>query len=66
MEDGYNGYLFKMGNVEELVEKIRLMDSDSGVRELGNNSRRRFEERFISEKHYEKLLNVFKSVLKTG
>ena len=65
VEDGYNGYLFKTGNVTELVEKIRLMDRDDKVWEMGNNSHLRFEERFTAEKHYMKLLKVFKSVLKT-
>lgn len=63
VEDGYNGYLFKMGNVEELAEKICLMDSDKRVLEMGNNSRHRFEERFMSERHYRVLTDVFHSVL---
>lgn len=62
VEDGYNGYLFEMGNVEEIVEKIQRMDSDERVREMGSNSRNRFEERFMAEKHYEALMEVFRSV----
>lgn len=63
VEDGYNGYLFEPGNVEELVEKIRSLDSDERVLELGNNSRQRFEEKFMAEKHYEALMGVFRNVI---
>lgn len=66
VEDGYNGYLFETGNAKELIERIRLMDSDDRVREMGNNSRHRFEERFIAEKHYQALMEVFRYVVQTG
>lgn len=63
VEDGFNGYLFAMGNAEELAEKVRLLDSDDRVREMGGNSRRLFEEKFGAEKHYEALMEVFRAVL---
>ncbi len=60
--DGHNGYLFEPGSAEELAEKIRLLDSADRVREMGNNSYCRFEEKFMAEKHYEALMAVFQSV----
>ncbi len=63
VEDGWNGYLFEPGNADELVEKIRLLDSDDKVKEQGHNSRIRFEERFMAEEHYEALMRLFRDVL---
>lgn len=63
VEDGYNGYLFKKGDAEELAEKIRLMDCDDTVRKLGNNSRLIFQEKFSMERHYATLMDVFKNAV---
>ena len=66
VEDGCNGYLFTVGSAEELAEKIRLLDSDDRLLEMGSNSRRRFEEKFGVERHYEVLMEVFRFVTQVG
>lgn len=60
--DGYNGYLFKPGDVVEMTEKIRLFDDDKIVRIFGENSREQLEKKFSQEEHYNKLISIFESV----
>lgn len=62
--DGENGYLFEPGNVQELVKKIKQFDEDETVKVMGANSRKRLEERFAPDKHYDTLIKVFDKVMK--
>ncbi|MCD7811604.1 MAG: glycosyltransferase [Ruminococcus sp.] len=62
VEDGVNGYLFEAGNAEQLAEKIKLLDDDKKVVNMGVNSRRKLEDRFAPEKHYQTLISLFESV----
>lgn len=57
--DGVNGYLFEAGNIEQLAEKIQLLDNDVLVEKMGTNSYRRLEECFSPEAHYKTLMSVF-------
>ena len=61
--DGVNGYLFDPYNPDELVEKIKMLDDDKLVIEMGNNSRKRLEDRFSPKTHYDSLLNIFNSLV---
>lgn len=60
--DGLNGYLFKPGDAVELARKIRLLDDDKRVSEMGVNSRSRLEDRFAPGAHYAALIDLFKKV----
>ncbi len=60
--DGVNGYLFKPGDPRELCEKIKLLDDDDLVKEMGSASRSRLEECFAPETHYDALLSIFNKV----
>ena len=60
--DGVNGYLFKPGDPGELCKKIKLLDDDDLVKEMGSASRSRLEERFAPKTHYDALLNIFNRV----
>ena len=64
--DEYNGYLFDPYSVDELVEKIKLLDDMELVKKMGNNSRKLLEEKFAPEKHYEALFNIFSQVVSKG
>lgn len=57
-----NGYLFESANVDDLVEKIKLLDDDNRVRDMGANSRLRLETKFSPEEHYNALMKVFETV----
>ncbi|MCD7843650.1 MAG: glycosyltransferase family 4 protein, partial [Clostridiales bacterium] len=63
VEDGVNGYLFEAGNAEQLAEKIKLLDDDRKVNVMGVNSRRKLEDRFAPEKHYQALMELFESLI---
>ena len=57
--DGYNGYLVKKNNAEDLAEKaIRLIENPELVKEMGKNSRKFAEENFDSKKINEIIFNI--------
>ena len=60
--DGVNGYLFKPADAHELCEKITLLDDDSLVEKMGVESRKRLENRFAPQTHYNTLMKVFNRV----
>jgi glycosyltransferase involved in cell wall biosynthesis len=61
--DGFNGYLFEVGNEKQLAEKIKQFDDTELVKIMGANSRSRLEERFAPKAHYNALMDVFRSVV---
>lgn len=63
VEDSKNGYLFEAGNVEQLVEKIKLLDDDKRVEAMGMESKSKLEDRFSSEKHYSALVEIFNDLV---
>lgn len=64
--DGFNGYLFEPGNVQELAEKIKKLDDDEIVQKYGANSRSRLENRFSPNRHYDALIKVYGAVTQGG
>ena len=62
--DGYNGYLFNPYNVNEMIEKIKILDDDAKVQKMGANSYTKLEEDFSSEVHYNLLIDIFLSIIK--
>ena len=62
--DGVNGYLFDPYNPDELVEKIKLLDDEELVVEMGMNSRKRLDDRFAPKTHYNSLLHIFEKLVK--
>lgn len=64
VEDEVNGYLFEAGNAKHLAEIIRLLDEDEKIRIMGAISRKKLEDKFSSEKHYEALINLFNGLVK--
>lgn len=60
--DGENGYLFKPGDPEDLANKIRMLDDDEKIIKMGVKSRRRLEDKFAPQTHYNALMKVFNSV----
>jgi glycosyltransferase involved in cell wall biosynthesis len=64
VKDKYNGYLFEPGNEKSLVEKIKLLDNDDLLLEMGKNSFSQLKDKFSTEKHYESLIELFNNVQK--
>ena len=57
------GLTFEPGNVEDLREKIGYMVSNpEKVIEMGKNARRFVEQELNAEKHYERLIAIYKLV----
>lgn len=57
--DGYNGYLFHPGNVNNLVEKIVLFDDNLLVSKMGKNSNKILNESYSKEIHYNNVIDLF-------
>ena len=67
IEDGKTGFLFEMGNVEELREKIIYLWRDKELKiEMGKEARKKAEEKFSLEKHCEELLQIYKKLLQSN
>ena len=66
IEDGKNGFLFELGNVEQLKEKILKMDNDDLVRKIGENNVETLKENYSLDKHYKNLINIFNELLQNS
>ena len=64
VSDGENGYLFEPSNVEDLIKKIKMLDDDILVKKMGQASRKRLENRFAPQSHYETLMKIFNEAVK--
>jgi len=63
IKDGYNGFLCKSKDPKDLARAInKALNSD--ISRLGKNSRRLVEEKFTLKKITDKVLEVYKSVIK--
>jgi len=64
IEDGKTGFLFEMGNVNELAAKIELLSTqpDLGVK-MGQAARRKIKNEYSLEDHCEGVLKIYKDVI---
>ena len=60
---GENGFLFEPENVIELMDRIRCLEDDELVVEMGRKSRNILENRFAPKNHYDSLFSLFEEVL---
>lgn len=64
VKDGKTGFLFKSGNMEDCIEKVKkLWNNPSFYREMGKNAREYVENHFGPEEHYEKLMDIYKMAI---
>lgn len=64
VKDGFNGFLFEPGNVEDMANKIsKLWNNPELCRKLGKNAREYAEKNFGPEEHYEKLMKIYKKAI---
>ncbi len=62
--DDETGYLFESGNVEDLRSKIQeLIGNPSKMEKMGREARRRVEQKWNEEIHYNKLMKIYESVM---
>jgi glycosyltransferase involved in cell wall biosynthesis len=65
--DGDTGFLFEMGSVYDLSEKIKKAESvkDEEYYRLSMNARKFADEHFSEESHYSSLLSIYMEVIKS-
>ena len=59
IENGKNGFLFEIENIDQIVDNILKMDDEKLVIELGKNNLDAIEERYSVQKHYSRLIKLF-------
>ncbi|MCI9078405.1 MAG: glycosyltransferase family 4 protein [Lachnospiraceae bacterium] len=63
IEDGFNGYKIRLGDIDGFVRKIRkLWSSPEECRKLGNNARRDYEMKYMPEDNYSQLMKIYKKM----
>jgi len=64
IDAGKTGFLFEMGNIKELAEKMMLLANDKSLRQkLGKNARQKLENEYSLTDHCQKLENIYKGLL---
>ena len=64
IKDDFNGYTFEAGNIADLKEKIEfLFNNPEKIKQLGQNALEFVRQNFNQEKHYQKLMEIYRSVL---
>lgn len=66
IDEGKDGLTFEAGNAEDLANKIRTLKSYSQLqlKKIAHYARNKIEQRFSSEQHYEKLMQIYRGVIK--
>lgn len=66
VENNYNGLLFKSGDKDDLIDKIKKLDDDSIIETMGKNSNQQLMNKFSKEKHYKNLIELFENLVRRG
>ncbi|ACN15630.1 putative lipopolysaccharide N-acetyl-glycoaminyltransferase [Desulforapulum autotrophicum HRM2] len=65
IEDGETGFLFEMGNIEELAKKMNILANDKNLRrKFGKAARLKVEIEYDLEKHCTELESIYKKLIK--
>jgi glycosyltransferase involved in cell wall biosynthesis len=65
IDDQVNGLYVKPGDVQDLIEKIELINTQPSLaNSLGRNARREYEEKYTPEKNYDQLLTIYEQVIR--
>ena len=63
IRDGTDGYLFEPKSVEQLGEFCLKLSTRRRAQDMGHNARKHVEANFSKTAHYQKIMDVYKSVL---
>jgi len=64
VESGEDGFIVERGSIDDLVQKLKVMGSDSLVRSMGREAHRRYwEAPWTPENHVIELMRVYNDVL---
>lgn len=66
VEDGKNGYLFDVGDINSLINLLKWFSkaSERDLKKMGSFSRKIIENNFLREKSYKKIISIYKSLNK--
>ena len=64
VNDKVNGLLFSPGNIEDLADKIKMIENTEMLESLGHNSRHTYCNKYSEQKHYRRLTRLFEKVVK--
>lgn len=63
IEDGYNGYKVRLGDVDGFVNRIKkLWNMPDECMKFGNNARRDYEMKYMPEDNYKQLIDIYKEL----
>lgn len=63
VEDGKNGFLFPKGDHAQLAQRVLLLAEDPQMRkQMGRESRRRYESYFTPEKYGKRMIDAFEQI----
>ena len=64
IEDGRTGFLFEMGNVGELAEKMKILTQNKKMRvEYGKAARKKLDAEYALVRHCKGLLGIYDELL---
>lgn len=64
VDDSVNGFLFKPGDVNDLVGKIKYLSNNKNkALDMGENGRRKVLQNYSPQVHYEKILKVYQNLI---
>ena len=62
--DEYNGYKVELNNINEFVNKVEFLYKNKNKSILmGKNARKEYEKKYMPKENYERLIDIYKSVL---
>lgn len=63
VENGYNGYKVKLGDIDGFVSQIRhLWQEPSECQRMGQNARKDYEAKYLPEDNYKQLIKIYESL----
>lgn len=63
IEDGTSGFLFEMGNVRQLAQKMRILSDNPNMRSaMGKAAREKLERKYSLQSHCEDLLSIYQKL----
>jgi glycosyltransferase involved in cell wall biosynthesis len=64
VEDGKTGFLFAMGNAEDLVHKMVFLAQNGELKKkMGEAAREKAEREYSLKTHYSKLIDIYTEVM---
>ncbi len=64
IENGYNGYKVKLGDVNSFVEQIgKMWANHDKCKQMGANARVDYESKYLPEDNYKQLISIYDSII---